>query len=102
MEFHNNFKIEDEVELVFENVHYSLKSMTLKNFPIEYELVKTKKLLRPWIDKTLKKLINKKHLIYKKCKIKLIPFSRYKTYRNVLNKTLNLLKKYTMKENSTT
>ena len=67
--------------------------MTLSNFPIEYELVKTKKLQRPWVDKTLKKLIDKKHLMYRKCKLKLLPFSRYKTYRNLLSKTLSLAEK---------
>ena len=93
MEFFTKFKIDGDVEPVFENVYTTLKAMTLSHFPIEYELVKTRKIQRPWINKTLKKLIDKKHLIYKKCKLKLLPFSRFKTYRNLLNKTLRLAEK---------
>ena len=93
MEFFTKFKIEGEVEPVFENVYNNLKSMTLIHFPIEYESVKTKKLQSPWLNITLQKLIDKKYLIYRKCKLKLLPFSRYKTYRNLLNKTLRLAEK---------
>ena len=98
MEFFTKFKIEGDVEPVFENFYNNLKTMTLSSFPIEYESVTTKKMQRPWIDKTLKNLINKKHLIYRKCKLKLLPFSRYKGYqnllnRNLLNKTLRLAEK---------
>ena len=52
-----------------------------------------KKLKRPWINKKLESLILKKHSIYSKCVRKLLPFSRFKNYRNLLNKTLNLAKK---------
>ena len=38
-------------------------------------------------------LLQKKHSIYSKCARGLLPFSRFKNYRNLLNKTLELAKK---------
>ena len=93
MEFYNNFKIQGSVHEIFLLVYITLVKLISKHFPITSEICKMKKLKRPWIDKKLEKLISKKHLIYRKCKMGLIPFSRFKIYRNLLNKTLNLAKK---------
>ena len=93
MKFYNNFKIQGSVHEIFLLVYITLVKLISKHFPITSEICKMKKLKRPWIDKKLEKLISKKHLIYRKCKMGLIPFSRFKIYRNLLNKTLNLAKK---------
>ena len=62
-------------------------------FPIISRTCKLKNIKSPWISKDLQKCIDKKYTIYRKYKRGLLPIITYKTYRNKLNKTLNLAKR---------
>ena len=91
--FFNNLIINPNTNDLFNEVFDTLKAIISNNFPIVEHKTSSKSLKRPWIDKTLTDLINKKHSIYSKCKRGLLPFNRFKNYRNLLNKTLDLAKK---------
>ena len=91
--FFNNLIISTDIDNTIHCIQISLEKMISNNFPIANKKVKIKKIRRPWIDKKLEALIAKKHSIYSKCVNGLLPFSRFKTYRNLLNKTLELAKK---------
>ena len=88
-----------EVNPTFSYVIKSLKNMITKFFPIRTQYKKNKVLKSPWIDKDLKSLISKKHRIYRQYILGLIPFSRYRFYRNLLDKTLKLAKKIYFRTN---
>ena len=63
------------------------------SFPVRSRTVKAISIRSPWITRQLIPLIHKKHLIFRKCKLKQLPFSKFRAYRNLLTKTLNLAKK---------
>ena len=69
-----------------------------KHFKIHTKFIDMKSAKNPWINKDLLNAIEKKHRIYRKCKLGLLPFSRYRTYRNSLNKTLNLARRVYFKQ----
>ena len=92
-EFANNFIIQGVVEDVFIDVIDFTRDHINKFFPISIKNVKAKKLERPWIDHSIRKLISKKHSIHRKCKAGLLPWSKFRNYRNILNKTILLSKK---------
>ena len=93
LEFCKNFRICGDVHQVFHDFYYFLVNLIDEYFPTISESRKLKKLKRPWIDRELQSLISKKHAIYKKCRQSLLSFSRFKAYRNLLNKTLDVAKK---------
>ena len=61
-------------------------------FPFRTIISKPAKLKAPWISKSILQCIRKKHRIYKKYKLGLLPYSSFKCYRNLLNKALKLAK----------
>ena len=98
LEFCQNFRIRGDVHQIFHDFYYFLVNLIDEYFPIIRESRKMKSLNRPWIDKELQSLISKKHAIYKKCRQGLLSFSRFKAYRNLLNKTLDVAKKLYYKD----
>ena len=93
LDFKNNFSITGDPNKLFPQTIEFLSSLIKFYFPIEKIKVKNKKLKRPWFDETLDFLIAKKYRIYKKCKSGTLPFSRYKAYRNLLNRNIRIAKK---------
>ena len=91
-DFFNNIFITPDTNGVFNEIFSSLKNIISTNFPIETKRKKTKNIKRPWIDRELRSLISKKYLLYSKCSMGLLPFSHFKNYRNLLNRTLDLAK----------
>ena len=64
-----------------------------KHFPLHENKIDFKSAKNPWITKELVEAIEKKHRIYRKCKSGALPFSKYRSFRNLLNKTLNFARK---------
>ena len=62
------------------------------HFPRRKKVVKMKKLSCPWVSDELLLCIHKKHSIYRKYKMNLLPFSTFKIYRNMLTKALKIAK----------
>ena len=93
LDYFNKVNINVDTNTIFCNVFDSLRIMTSEYSPIESVPIKIKTLKRPWINKPIKSLIDKKHLIYRKCRLNVLPFHRYRTYKTMLDKTIKLSKK---------
>jgi hypothetical protein len=61
--------------------------------PIKNKVVTTKPFKSPWITPELRECIRKKYRIFKKYKLGMLPFQTFKSYRNLLVKSLKLAKK---------
>ena len=75
------------------NLDNNLTKLIDKNFPLISKEVKIKNLNSPWLDKKLLKLVDKKHKLFKNYKNGICTFEYFKTFRNSLNRTLELAKK---------
>ena len=72
--------------------HYTAKMIEIY-FPIKNKKLTIKSLKSPWISNELLNLVHKKHYIFKLCKRGFLPYSRFKAYRNLLNKAMELTKR---------
>ena len=86
------FTFDPDVNFTFSFSINAIENLINKHFPMKFKNKTTKTQKSPWIDKEFKKLIAKKHNLYEKYKLNLIPFHRYMYtyYRNLLKKTLRL------------
>ena len=74
-------------------------SQNIKNaFPTKTKSVKPISNKSPWITYELQSLIHKKHMIFRKCKQGLLPFSEFRSYRNLLLKVLRLAKRIFLRD----
>ena len=70
-----------------------LKDLINLHFPLTRKTCACKSICSPWVDRDLKRLIHKKHVIYKLYKCGRATYNCFKIYRNLLNKTLTVAKK---------
>ena len=63
------------------------------SFPKRNLSIKRLSMNSPWITTELLQLIHKKHVLFRKYRENVIPFQKFRQYRNMLNKTLKLAHK---------
>ena len=96
----NSYFIHGNLSNVNDKTSYFLNSFWMiynKECPLKTNTISYKKMTHPWIKEEHVRMMNFKHLLFKRFKMGIIEYDEYKQYRNRVDKTIRMTKKDTIK-----